>query len=413
MKGKPQAKRKESEKSVMLRKRAEEVLEEAADAPGPGAAGDAAGLAHELSVYRTELEIQNEELRRAWGELEKSRDRYASLFDFAPMACFTIGPGNTITEVNVAGLGMLGAGKRSDVRGKRFTLFIAIDSLDAFFTRQKEALESRVVVKADLRMVDRDRRPFHAALQLSAEKNEPGTIRVSAIDITDRKKVEELKDEFIGMVSHELRTPLTVVTGALSTAMAVGISEPDRLVLLQDAAWGAHTMADLVDNLLELTRARANRLELSYEVMSIDETIETVIARISSGLTKHNLIFRPYKTAMHIRGDVLRIERVLENLIDNAIKYSPDGGPVTVAVTPGDVGVIVSVTDSGVGIPKADCNVLFQEFRRVSRNSTSSVKGVGLGLVVCKRLVEAHGGRIWVESTPGKGSTFSFSLPLA
>jgi signal transduction histidine kinase len=233
-------------------------------------------------------------------------------------------------------------------------------------------------------------------------------------DITERKQAEQIKDEFIGMVSHELKTPLTVVTGAINVAMSENISEEDKKELLSDAAWGAETMADIVDNLLELSRWQSKRLVLQQSNINISEIIERLVKISSAKSSKHRLVAEfPFDLRM-VKADQTRVERVLDNLIDNAIKYSPEGGEVKVRAQNGDGWVKISVSDYGIGIAANEIEKLFQPFARLETPIEGlAIKGVGLGLVVCKRLVEAHGGRIWVESEIGRGSTFYFTLPVS
>ena len=233
-------------------------------------------------------------------------------------------------------------------------------------------------------------------------------------DVTERKRVEEIKDEFIGMVSHELKTPLTVVTGAINTVLDDRVDPADARVLLDDAAWGAETMADIVDNLLELSRSQQHRLVLSTSMMDIGGIIGTVVARSSGKSARHALMIDVDPTLPKVPVDGLRLERILDNLIDNAIKYSPDGGEVRISARLECSEVLLCVKDQGIGINTADIGRLFQPFARLETPvSGSAMQGIGLGLVVCKRLIEAHGGRLWVESQGGEGSSFCFTLPLS
>jgi PAS domain S-box-containing protein len=233
-------------------------------------------------------------------------------------------------------------------------------------------------------------------------------------DITERKQAEQVKDEFIGMVSHELKTPLTVVTGAINVVMNDAIPEEEKRTLIGDAAWGAETMADIVDNLLELSRWQSHRLVLQQAPLNLGQTISTSVERSSKKSTRHRIVADVPATLPEVRADRTRIERILDNLIDNAIKYSPDGGEVKVSgETQGD-SVLISVKDQGMGISPVGREKLFQPFERLEAVVPgSAIQGIGLGLVVCRRLVEAHGGRIWVESEPGKGSKFCFTLPMS
>ena len=232
-------------------------------------------------------------------------------------------------------------------------------------------------------------------------------------DVSERRKAEQMKDEFIGMVSHELKTPLTIVTGAISTAMSERIEPADRRVLLEDAAWGAENMADIVDNLLELSRWQSNRLQLKHDVLDVGGTIRTLVAYSSKKSSQHRITAEVAPDLPNVRADRIRVERVLDNLIDNAIKYSPRGGVVTVSARSSEGYIVVSVHDEGIGISETGIKKLFEPFQRLETPVPgSAIQGIGLGLVVCRRLVEAHKGRIWVESEVGRGSTFFFTLPV-
>jgi len=184
--------------------------------------------------------------------------------------------------------------------------------------------------------------------------------------------------------------------------------------LLEDAAWGADAMADIVDNLLELSRWQSSRLSLDQRSTDIGELIRKVVAYSATRSPDHRISADISAGLPMVHADRTRIERVLDNLVDNAIKYSPDGGEVLISARVENGGILVAVRDRGIGIREEDIGKLFEPFQRLdNRPAGSSIAGIGLGLVVCRRLVEAHGGRIWVESQEGKGSTFFFTLPLS
>ncbi len=244
-------------------------------------------------------------------------------------------------------------------------------------------------------------------------KNADGTVSLLALfhDITESKKIVELKDDFIGMVSHELKTPLTVVLGALDTAISPGVSPEEQQALLYDAAWGAEAMVDIVDNLLELSRWQANRLTLSTRLLDIGSIIERMVRQHTRKNPDRRYIVEVEPGLPQVNADLIRLERVLDNLMDNAAKYSPAGGDIRITARRDSDSLAIGVHDRGIGIPAVDQAKLFQPFQRLETSMEASLKGVGLGLVVCRRLVEAHGGRIWVESESGRGSSFYFTLP--
>lgn len=246
-----------------------------------------------------------------------------------------------------------------------------------------------------------------------AWRSGPGKFAVVFDDVTERKQTERLKDEFIGMVSHELRTPLTVVIGAIYTAMADGITAEEARGLLRDAASGAESLADIVDNLLELSRFQANRLSVHVEAVDLLSVASNVAKNMTWNSAVNRIEVEVLPDLPRVKADELRLERIIHNLVENAIKYSPGGGKVTVSAFKDANFVVARVRDHGIGISSEDQARLFQPFQRLDRTIEAAVLGVGLGLVVCRRLVEVHGGRIWVESEKGKGSTFFFTLPIA
>ena len=228
-------------------------------------------------------------------------------------------------------------------------------------------------------------------------------------DITERKKAEQLKDEFIGLVSHELRTPMTVITGSLRTAMSEGISLEDKEILLQNAIEGAGSLSAILENLLELSRYQADRLQIHTGTVNIPDIANSVIERLKDRSEDRTFLSDfPDKLPL-VQADSVRVERILYNLIENAVKYSPEKSVIKVFARKDKKMVVIGVTDKGTGISPEDQGRIFELFERVGKSRS---QGLGLGLVVCKRLVEAQGGQIWVESEPGKGSTFYFTLPM-
>ena len=230
-------------------------------------------------------------------------------------------------------------------------------------------------------------------------------------DITERKKAEQLKDEFLGMVSHELRTPLTVFIGAVNAAMTEGVTTEEIQELLRDASQSAESMAHLVENLLELSRYQADRLEISRDRLDIAHIIRNVVEKEKTHLQGHRLLLDIADGLPPVETDQMRLEKIIHNLVDNAAKYSPAGAEIGVSVKKDSDYLLIGVSDQGKGISADEQGKLFQSFERLDETSTT-MPGLGLGLLVCKRLVEAQGGKIWVESEPGKGSTFRFTLPL-
>ena len=242
--------------------------------------------------------------------------------------------------------------------------------------------------------------------------NEMTIICAVVTDLTELKMKDQiisLKDEFIGMVSHELRTPLTVIMGAIYTVMAPRVPKADKRKLLEDALASTEELANIVENLLELSRAQSNRLDIIREVIDMRQAAGEVVRKLSKRTDKRRLIVE-MKGLPKLTADLLRIKRILYNLAENAIKYSPGGGDITVFARAAHDEIVVGIRDHGMGMSPQEQAKLFRPFERLNRSP--EIKGIGLGLLVAERLVQAHGGRIWVESAPGKGSTFYFTVPL-
>ncbi len=234
-------------------------------------------------------------------------------------------------------------------------------------------------------------------------------------DVTEFKNLERLKSEFIASVSHELRSPLTIISG-YSQILERALRHDEELLYYASAIdEESQLLARLVDDLLDFSRIEAGRLRLTLEWCDLAEVIlETV--RTYEGHTKGhpirvNLKARP----VHAHVDPVRVRQVLMNLLNNAIKYTPEGTPIEVSLTleeeDGKRYARISVRDEGPGIDPEHQKKIFDRFYQISPSQAGG-GGVGLGLSICKAIVEGHGGRIWVESTPGKGSTFHFTLPL-
>lgn len=234
-------------------------------------------------------------------------------------------------------------------------------------------------------------------------------------DITERKRVEELKDEFIGLVSHELRSPLTVIMGVLSTLQSEDeyLSPAEKRQLLQDAIIESESLSHLLGNLLELSRFQASRLFLHTEPISLKNVVAATVERIKRLLSTHRFIIDLPRNLPPVYADQVRLERILYNLLENATKYSPNRDEIRVFARPEANQLVIGVSDHGIGIPPREQTELFKPFHQLKQSGPHRTKGAGLGLLVCRRLVEAHGGRIWVESE-GKdnGSTFLFTLPV-
>ena len=226
------------------------------------------------------------------------------------------------------------------------------------------------------------------------------------------EEVENKRRQLIGDVTHELRTPLTSIKGYME-GLVDGVL-PATSETYDQIHNEASRLARLVDDLQELSRVEANAFSLDIRSTDFSPLVATIIKRLSPQATKKRITLRSNLPAnlQHVLADEDRITQVLTNLVANALQYTPEDGTVTISATQKDDEVIVSIKDSGIGIPPEHLANLFTRFYRVDKSrSRNAGGGSGIGLTIARHLVEAHGGRIWVESEgEGKGSTFSFSL---
>jgi PAS domain S-box-containing protein len=279
-----------------------------------------------------------------------------------------------------------------------------------------QALETRGYWSGDNIHIKRDGVQLYVQSSVSTIKNKDGkSIGLLAVirDITGHTEIDHLKDEFIGLVSHEMRTPLTVIIGALDTVLSKGkLLSKDKIdELLNDAFSEADSLSHILDNLLELSRTQAKQLLLFPEPLRIEKLAMDVVRNFNVQ-SAHQFILEFPREIPSIEADALRIRRILFNLVQNAVKYSPDGSKIKVFARLKPGCVVIGVKDHGRGISAADQVRIFHSFQRLGLDQSGEINGIGLGLMVCLRLVEAHGGKIWVKSAPEKGSTFYFSLPL-
>lgn len=228
-----------------------------------------------------------------------------------------------------------------------------------------------------------------------------------------REKLEKHKDEFIGIASHELKTPITTMKAYTQILQKRLIQKGDRTdqQLIKNINEQANRLTNLVDDLLNVSKLESGTVTFQKKPFDLNKLIKKVIGdmQLSNGFHR---ILKEGKLLEKIIGDEGRIEQVLDNLFTNAIKYSPKADKIIVRVSNSKSEALVSVQDFGVGIAKKDREKVFERFYRTNEKNEKNISGFGLGLYIASEIVKRHGGKIWVESKRGKGSTFYFTLPL-
>ena len=235
-------------------------------------------------------------------------------------------------------------------------------------------------------------------------------------DITKQKEVEGLKAKFLSTVSQEIRTPIVTIQKALAIIheQSAGPLTETQEKFLTIAERNLGSLSHLIDDLLDMAKLEAGKMKMAFERAAIGDAVRQVVENLEPWARSKGLTL-----AQQVPGDVppldldlKRIGQVLTNLVGNAIKFTPQGGRITVEARRREAVVEVSVTDTGIGITKEDLGKVFDRFQQVGERVATDVSGTGLGLSIAKEIVELHKGKIWVESEPKKGTSFRFSLPI-
>jgi two-component system phosphate regulon sensor histidine kinase PhoR len=259
------------------------------------------------------------------------------------------------------------------------------------------------------------RQRFFAATVAAVRSAEANGAVMVLHDITDLRKLERIRRDFVANVSHEFRTPLTAIQGFAETLLGGAMDDlQNRERFLAIILEHARRLGRLTEDLLMLSKMDADKLELEVRRLPVAQLVEGCVETSRPRAKDKNLRLSTSLAANvpDVAGDRRRLTEVLQNLLDNAVQYTPEGGKIAVTAARQDGEVVFTVEDTGIGIPEADQPRIFERFYRVDVARSREVGGTGLGLSIAKHLIEAHGGRIWVESEVGAGSKFHFSVPI-
>lgn len=384
----------------------------------------------EITQFGTIL-IDITELRRAEEALRGSEETLRRIFESVADGIIVLDLDGNIIEVSDRALGMSNFNSKDEALGKHIEEFIALSSYSEASDKMRGLLTQGAVRHVEFSALRADGSEFPVEINASVLRNASGNVCGFIIvlrDVTQRKRAEQkaaelellkrldqLRTDFLGNVSHELRTPLAAIKGFVSTLLRQDVkwSDEEQRDFLETIDHESDRLTRLISDLLEVSRLESGALELNRSRCLLPDIIDSTRARLARLTERHRLQFLVTSGLPPVFVDEMRIGQVLVNLVENATKYSPEGSKITLeAQLKGDE-VIVSVADKGEGIPAELQNKVFDRFYQAASIVSGRKSGTGLGLSVCRGIVEAHGGRIWVQSGLGKGSKFSFSLPVS
>ncbi len=229
------------------------------------------------------------------------------------------------------------------------------------------------------------------------------------------QKLDQLKSDFVSTVSHELRTPLAITTEGLSLVLdgVLGPLTEKQKKILTTGKRNIERLHTIINDLLDISKIEAGKIEIKSGFIDFRKILINHLESFQSVVNAKKITLQSSlpKAAVYLYIDEDKIIQVMNNLLNNAVKFTPEGGGIMVGMTVNRDEVLVSVKDTGVGINEEDMTRLFEKFQQFSRAPGPGIKGTGLGLAICKSLVELHGGQIWAESRVGKGTTFFFTIP--
>lgn len=345
----------------------------------------------------------------------ETANKLASIVEFSDDAIISINLDQTISSWNKGAEKIYGYSKQ-EALGKPMSLIVPANKKEEFNQLMEVIQMGASVDHVETTRKKKNGTVLDVSLTMSPIKNEIGQIIGAsgiARDISEYKELERRKDAFISMASHELKTPLTSTKAFIQVLLKLHKNDTSNFTsdLLQKTENQLNKISNTVTYLLDLSRIRSGKFELKKTPFNLDETIKSSVSDVQITCLKHN-IYLEGEDLGKIYGDEDRISQVVINLLNNAVKYSPNSDKIKVHKYKQENKVVFSVTDYGIGIASTHQEKIFDRFYRASGTNEKTYPGLGIGLFICHEIVKRHGGKIWVESKKGQGSTFSVCLPL-
>lgn len=278
----------------------------------------------------------------------------------------------------------------------------------------KETLQKGQTLTREITLFSPQEKIFHASANPLTEKNKVWGAVVVLNDITEIKKLEKMRSEFVANVSHELRTPLTSIQGFVETLKEGAINDPEKAqYFLEIIEKQSNRLNNLIEELLQLSKIESQEIAMNLQSINLRDLIDKTISEFKKKIEQkdHKIKINISPQLPSVKADPEQIEVVFRNLLDNAVKYTPDGGEIYISALEKAENIYIEVADNGIGISAEHLPRIFERFYRANKDRSRKLGGTGLGLAIVKHIVQAHQGTIGVESKPGKGSKFFFTLP--
>jgi PAS domain S-box-containing protein len=369
----------------------------------------------QLRQLSAALEIRVQERTR---ELQESEERFRSAFDNAVNGMALVSPAGHLLKVNPALCEILGYSEQEFLEGLSLDEITHSDDLERHLNARYQILAGEISrIQIEKRYIHKLGHFIWVICSASLVRDTQGELLYLVMqiqDITERRAIDKMKNEFISVVSHELRTPLASIRGSLGL-LAAGVldNEPEATKqMLSIAASESERLVRMVNDILDLERLEANKITLNQQWCDAADLIQQAMETLRPLALENNITISFLPSRVQIWADQDWIIQILVNLLCNAIKFSLPLTTVTISASDQADRVLFAVKDQGRGIPADKVESIFGRFQQVDASDSRQKGGTGLGLAICRQIVQQHGGRIWAESISGKGSTFYFTLPI-
>jgi PAS domain S-box-containing protein len=372
-------------------------------------------LVHSLSVAKEHAEEVSRQLTASHAALSLSEERFRSLIEHASDVTTILNANGTIRYTSPSVQRVLGCAPET-LMGQPLPALLHpedVEKMNSLLSSLMQEPGGTRPCECRWRAHDGSWRVVESIVQnLLADPTVTGII-LNSRDITERKEVEQLKDDLVSTVSHELRTPLASLRGFAELMLTREFPPARQRQYLTIMEKEAIRLSTLINDFLDLQRIESGQQTYHFDSIDLVPLLNEALALFSVDTTKHAFHIKAPGFPLLVRAEADRIQQVLANLLSNAVKFSPNGGTIRIETKQREEFVVVNIRDEGIGIAAEIVPRLFRKFFRVDNAATRQIGGTGLGLALVKQIIEAHGGQVWVESTQGEGSTFSFSLPVA